>query len=295
MEKVVLSFLLGAAVGIGAYVTLRGSAGDADLVATRDGAAPVGAEAGSPGARRDDGAVDRPDVADARSSPADSSRPFTPIRAGAGDAILRGRVIADDGAGVGGVRIEARPIELSSPAEEPRADDAIEVWIEKSRRLELARRAARARAISAANGSFVLEGLDEDARYLLSARAAGWVIRLPAGASFGLRPGADLVLEAIRGAEVTFDIRDESGAQPPRATIVHRTGSALREFGWSPDQPAMTFEPGPASISVRRDPDLRATAQAVELGLEPVALRFELRRVPMLRGRSTSPVRGPTT
>ena len=217
--------------------------------------------------------------------------PIDPVPSGNGR--VTGVVKTHDGKPLAGVEIVAMPHrervwpkQSRAPARAPEPD-LVEMIQQSVGRMRW-RRAGSSKATSAADGSFILEGLGE-VEYHLTGYCAGYRLRRKNHAR--VRAGATVEFEAKPLVRIEVDIVVEGSGAPDRANVRFTqrrgnssTGSMQR---WNPSDPWIELEPGRFELHAALQGELGGKSEVQHLTIKEgdadLRLSFTIKHKPALR------------
>ena len=232
-----------------------------------------------------------PPPADASRELADVLRALPPPPVARGDKRFEFEVRTEAGDPLGGVRIEATPLQpqdSTAPAA-PRAGGAdAELVADLERTLNRVRwrHAARLLGSTDAEGRCTLEGAVEGP-YQVSTTSAGWAITAEGFRSHSVLPGGPYKLLASPRSTVSIEVLLPDGSPASAATLWFKSDSMSRSLSWTPARRAHELPPGRYHVEAKSGdgPSYRSPEVPFELGAGvPAAnLRLELEEETMLR------------
>lgn len=183
------------------------------------------------------------------------------IRADAsGTGRIDGRVLDPSGRGVGGavvmIDLETTPSRLADPSDIGALETGVpelETYLREQADAWAQMRARHRKVETAADGAYVVEGLDGEARYNVRATAEGHEV-LPLGETRNVECGASVNFVAEPLHLVRIDLRDPDGAPMSQGAVQVRRGEDVRTYSWSADAPTLRLSPGPCALRGFSDP-----------------------------------------
>jgi hypothetical protein len=219
-----------------------------------------------------------------------------------GNGTITGKVKTSDGQPVSNAKVSAilrdssvvmgsyRPYERKK---KPTLDEAVAETIRNYRLNEANTR----ETVTDANGVYALTGL-ADANYSVEAGADGYAIEASSpGRAWQVHPNATLDFVAEVVIKVPIQVFLPNGTLASRATIMLEKrsihGSSSMPSAWTSDDPNIPVQLGTFTLSAQGGDhnELRSESQKIcfKKGEQPVALVFQLRTRPLIKGRIIPP------